>query len=92
MREVSPIWCWVDYKKQQRVGHRWGLTTLRGDYTTVPKSIIQKLEVGLSEESLCRAFWVAGVGDNNIEFVGAVCEELEAIAYNGLNIRVLEAN
>jgi hypothetical protein len=65
---------------------------LRGDYTTVPKSIIQELEVGLSEESLCRAFWVAGVGDDNIEFVGAVCKELEAIAYNGLNIRVLEAN
>jgi hypothetical protein len=60
--------------------------------TTLAESAVQQLEVWLLEESLGRALWVGGVGDDDIELVLLVLEELEAVANNGLGLGVVEAN
>lgn len=60
--------------------------------TTLAESTAQELEVWLLEESLGRALWVAGVGDDDIELVFLVLEELEAVTDNGLGLGVVEAN
>jgi hypothetical protein len=65
---------------------------LRGDDTTLAKSTVEQLEVGGLEKSLGRTLRVAGVGDDDIELVLLVLEELEAIANNGLSLGVLEAD
>lgn len=66
-------------------------TTLGGDDAAGPKGIVQQLEVRLLEETLCRAFGVRRVRDNDIEGVLVVIEELETIANVDLGLRVLEA-
>lgn len=63
--------------------------TLCGDDTAVPQSIMQKLEVGLLEQALGGTLWVRGVGDNDIEAVLVVVQELEAITDVDLALRVL---
>lgn len=65
---------------------------MRGDDTTFPQSTKQQLEVWLLEKALSRTLWVAAVGDDDIEFVGAVSEELESVANVDLDIGVLETN
>lgn len=50
------------------------------DDTALAEGVVEKLEVRLLEEALSRAFGVGGVGDDDIESVLVVIEELEAIA------------
>ena len=49
-----------------------------GDDTAFAQRIVEKLKVGLLEESLGGTFGVGGVGDDNIKLVLVVLEELEA--------------
>lgn len=65
---------------------------MRGDDTAVAQGIAQKLKVGLLEEALGRTLRVRAVGDDDIELVLAVLEELKAIADVDLGVGVLEAN
>lgn len=65
---------------------------MRGDDTSFTESIAQKLKVRFLEERLRRTLWVRAIGDNDIELVHAVSEELKAIANMDLNVGVLEAD
>lgn len=56
-----------------------GLHTLGGDDTALGESIVKKLEVGLLEEGLGGTIGVRRVGDDNIELILVVLEELEAV-------------
>lgn len=60
--------------------------------TTLAQSAAQQLKVWCLEESLGGTLWVAGVGDDNVELVLLVLEELEAIADDGLGLGVVEAD
>jgi hypothetical protein len=73
-------------------GIRRGLTTLGGNYTAFTERAVKQLEVRLLEESLSGTFWVAGVGDDDVEFALLVLEELEAVTDNGGGLWVLEAD
>ncbi len=53
---------------------------------------MEELEVGLLEEGLGGALRVGGVGDDDIESVLVVVEELEAVADVDLGLGVLKAN
>jgi hypothetical protein len=66
-------------------------TTLSSNDTALTKSIVEELEVALLEESLGGTIGVRGVGDDDVELVLVVVEELEAIANVGLGLGVLEA-
>lgn len=63
-----------------------------GNDTTLAKSAIEKLKVRLLEEGLSGTFWVAGVGDDDVELALLVLEELEAVADDGLCLGMLEAD
>lgn len=63
-----------------------------GDNTSIAQSIAQELEVGLLEEALGRTLGVRAVGDDDVELVLAVLQELKAIANVGLDVGVLEAD
>lgn len=69
-----------------------GRTTLSGDDAAVPQGVVQKLEVRLLEEALGRALRVGRIGDDDVEGVLIVLEELEAIANVYLGFGVLEAD
>lgn len=60
--------------------------------TTLAEGAAQQLKVWLLEESLGGALWVAGVGDDDIELILLVLEELEAVADDSLGLGVVEAN
>lgn len=83
---------WSSPQLKKKTGLRRGLTTLGRNDTTLAESTAQQLKVWLLEESLGRALWVGGVGDDDIELVLLVLEELEAIADDGLGLGVVEAN
>ena len=63
-----------------------------GDNTAIAQSIAQELAVGLLEEALGGALGIGAVGDDDVELVLAVLEELEAITNVGVGVGVLEAN
>lgn len=63
-----------------------------GNDTAFTERTVEQLEVGLLEESLGGTLWVAGVGDDDVEFALLVLEELEAVADNGGGLGVLEAD
>lgn len=65
---------------------------MRGDDTTLAQGAVEQLEVGLLEERLGGALGVGRVGDDDVELVLAVGQELEAVADDGLDSRVLEAD
>lgn len=65
---------------------------MRGNNTTLAEGVVEKLEVGLLEEGLGGTLGVGGVGDDDIEGVLEVLEELEAIANVDLDLGVLEAS
>jgi hypothetical protein len=60
--------------------------------TALAESTAQQLKVWLLEESLGGALWVGGVGNDDIELVLLVLEELEAVTNDGLGLGVVEAN
>lgn len=69
-----------------------GHTTLGRDHTTLAQCTVQQLEVRFLEERLGRPFWIAGVGDDDVELVLPVREEFEAVADMYLDRWVLEAD
>ena len=69
-----------------------GLTTLGGDDAALAQGALEELEVGLLEESLGGALGVGGVGDDDVELVLVVVEELEAVADVDLDVGVLVSN
>lgn len=52
---------------------------MSSDDATLAEGVVEKLKVGLLEEALGRAFGVRRVGDDDIEGVLVVIEELEAV-------------
>lgn len=52
----------------------------------------EQLKVWLLEQALSWALWVGGVGDDNIESVLVVVQELEAVSYMDLDFWVLVAD
>ena len=62
------------------------------DNTSLAQGRVKELEVGLLEEALGGTLGVRAVGDDNIELVLAVLEELEAVTNVGVGVGVLEAN
>lgn len=68
------------------------LTTLGSNDTAVLESVMEELEVRLLKKALCWSVWVTAIGDNDVELVLPVGQELEAIANVRLDVRVLVAN
>jgi hypothetical protein len=65
---------------------------LGGNDTAFTERAVEQLEVRLLEKSLSGTLWVAGVGDDDVEFALLVLEELEAVTNNGGGLGVLEAD
>jgi hypothetical protein len=65
---------------------------LGGDDAALAQGALEQLEVGLLEESLGGALGVGGVGDDDVELVLVVVEELEAVADVHLDLGVLVAD
>ena len=63
-----------------------------GDDAALAQGALEELEVGLLEESLGGALGVGGVGDDDVELVLVVVEELEAVADVDLDVGVLVSN
>ena len=61
------------------------------DNTALAQGAVEKLKVRLLEEALGRAVGVRRVGDDDVEAVLVVVEELEAVADVDLDLGVLEA-
>lgn len=61
-----------------------------GDDASLAQGVVHELEVGLLEQALGRALRVGGVGDDDVEGVLVVVEELEAIANMDLDLGVLK--
>ena len=62
-----------------------------GNDTALAERAVQKLEVGLLEERLGRTLGVRRVGDDDVELVLVVVQELEAVADVHLNLGVVVA-
>jgi hypothetical protein len=62
---------------------------LGGDDAALAQGALEQLEVGLLEESLGGALRIGGVGDDDVELVLVVVEELEAVANVDLDVGVL---
>lgn len=60
--------------------------------TAFTQSAIQQLEVRLLEERFCGSLRVRAVGDDDVEFVLVVGQELEAVADVDFDVGVLEAD
>jgi hypothetical protein len=67
-------------------------TTLGSNDTALAQGRVEELEVGLLEEAFGGTLRVRAVGDDNIELVLVLLEELEAVTNVGVGVRVLEAN
>jgi hypothetical protein len=65
---------------------------LGGDDTASAEGIVEELKVGLLEERLGGTLRVGGVGDDNIELILVVLEELETVTNVGVGVGVLEAD
>lgn len=78
------------FASQTQYGSKKGLTTLGRNDTTLAESTAQQLKVRLLEESLGGALWIGRVGDDDIELVLLVFKELEAVANDGLGLRVIK--
>lgn len=62
-----------------------------GNNAALAESVVEKFEVGFLEEGLGRALGIRRVGDDDVEGVLVVVEELEAIADVDLDLGVLVA-
>lgn len=67
-------------------------TTLGRNDTALLQGIVEELEVVLLEQSLGGAIGVGRVGDDDVELVLVVVEELEAVADVDLDLGVVEAD
>lgn len=67
-------------------------TTLGANNAARAQRIEEELEERLPKQRLCRTLWVGGVGDDDVEFVFAVLQELEPVPDHDLDVRVLEAD
>jgi uncharacterized protein (DUF934 family) len=65
---------------------------LGSNNTAFTQSAIQQFEIRLLEERLGWSLRVRAVGDDDVEFVLVVGQELEAVADVDFDIRVLEAD
>lgn len=65
---------------------------MSGNDTSFLESTEEQLEVWLLEQALSWSLWVGGVGDDNIELVLVVIQELESISNVNLNLWVLVAD
>lgn len=65
---------------------------MSGNHTAVTQGVTQQFKKGLLEQRLGRTLGVGRVGDDHIELVLAVLEELEAIANVHADVGVLEAD
>lgn len=74
------------------MGHGSGLTTLSRDHAAFSKCAVKELEVRFLEKTLRGTLRVGRVGDNNIEAVFVVLQELEAVADMHLHLGVLKAD
>jgi hypothetical protein len=80
----------IDEERLRRKERR--RTTLGGDDTSITQSVSEELKVGLLEEALGGTLGVRAVGDDDVELVLALLEELEAVADVDLDVGVLEAD
>jgi len=67
-------------------------TTLGSNNTAIAEGLVEELEVGLLEEGLGGTLGVGRVGDNHVESVLVLGQELEAITNVDLDLGVVEAN
>jgi hypothetical protein len=65
---------------------------LGGDDAAVAQGGVEQLEVGLLEQRLGGAVRVGAVGDDDVELVDVVAQELEAVGHVGGDVGVLEAD
>lgn len=72
--------------------HRRVLTTLRGNHTTISQCAIKQFKILLPEQRLCRSLRIAGVRNDDVEFVLPVLEVGEAVADVDFYGGVLEAD
>ena len=79
--------CILQNRKGQRGG--WERTTLGSNNTTLFQGSVEKLKIRFLKQRLSRAFWVAAVGDDDIEFILAVREEFEAVSDVNVDCGVL---
>ena len=61
------------------------------DDAALPESVVKKLEVGLLEQALSGTLRVRRVGDDDVEGVLVVIQELETVANMDLDLRMLVA-
>ena len=73
-------------------GERKGRTTLGGNHPALPQRPKQQLKIRLLKQRLRGALRVATIGDNDIELILAILEELESVANVHRYGRVLEPN
>ena len=76
-------------KKPPSVQDKGERTTLCGNDTTLFESSKEQLKVGLLEQALCRPLRIRGIGDDDIELVLIVVQELEAVSDVDLDLGVL---
>jgi hypothetical protein len=67
-------------------------TTLCGNDATLLERAKEKLKVWLLKQRLCWAFWVRGVGDNDIKLILIIIQEFKSISNVDLYLGVLEAD
>ena len=60
--------------------------------TAFAQSAIQQLKIGFLKERLCWTLGVGAVGDDDVEFVLVVGQELEAVADVDFDVGMLEAD
>ena len=65
---------------------------MSGDNTSLAQRIAQQLKVGFLEERLGGTLGVGAIGDDHVELVLAVLEELEAVTDVHAHVGVLESN
>ena len=76
-------------KTPNAVNDKGERTTLCGNNATFFESSKEQLKVWLLEQALCWSLWVRGIGDDDIELVLIVVQELETVPDMDLDFGVL---
>ena len=77
--------------KSEQIAEGQGRTTLSRDNPAFPQRPMQQLKVWLLEQTFRRTFRVTAVGDDDVELILLVRQELEPVAYVRGDVWVLEA-